>query len=478
MALLSAVVFFSPIQGSVINTTGDSFNLNFGLTWEGGVVPWRTDTATIVHAGEYFLPTGAVLEFEGLNILAEGVAIVGPSEEATIHLGEGGISSDYPLGRIGFQSNDELILDVGESDQVWDFWASSGIGANVAGSAVISHTHGDNRLWLRGSNWAFNGTWRSDGGFIHPHSNAQWSGGPGATGQLVNGGVIRLSNELYDRIRLEMIGDGFFRVSGAATDNGSRAIMAPGSGDDTGDIYGPGTLTVDSMVAYGRLRLDGNVFHSGDTIVGEGAEGIFLELGESSSFTFYVAADGSSNTIRGQSAELSHLHADGSFVIDFVDEDYPGGEWLLIDQSSLTVEFGSDFSVEGFESDGSGQVWTRADGDEEWSFDLQTGVLSRTGEQIVDGLVLEPGVVTEDELLGSITGYTDSIGVSPMFNVIYVGLYPNYLYSNSLGWLLYPHGSASEGIYLFRAEVQNWIWLRSDIPGYFWDYSSESWQTL
>jgi hypothetical protein len=457
------------LPAAVINTSGSSFNMTFGLTWAGGAVPWVTDTANFVHAGQYTMPEGAVWEVGGITINADGIDLVQvPPAIITINLGSGGISGNNALGRIGAMGSVANLprIVVGENDQTWSIPITNGVLADISGTATITHTSSA-RLWLRGANWGFTGIWRSDGGFIHPDGNPQWSGPNGALGQVLNNGIIRLSNSLYDRVSIEAVGNGILRVSGAATNTGAFGTMTRGSGEGTGRIFGGGNLTVDAMLAYGKLLLNGDITLEGDLIVADKAEGMFVELATSSHYTAFIGRNGQANAVRGVAAATSHLRANGTLAFNFVAPDYSAGSWIIFDRGNLNLTYGPDFRVEGFVAAGDGS-WTLADNGATWTFSQATGVLSRDGE----GGGGDPGPTTifaDDPLDASgwrITplGWLDDAG------------YPYVYLLATGGWVYVDPDADRSSIYGYDYNAGVWFWTAVDIAGWNYDITAGSWR--
>lgn len=449
------------LSAEVVNTNGSGTNLVSPFTWEGMFVPQSIDTANFAHPGKYTILDGGVFEVEGITINSDGVEFVdtGPLV-GTINLGSGGISGNNDLVRIG-DGVTSMFLNV-VADQTWSLPITNGIKAAIGGTATITHTSAS-RLWLRGGNYGFTGIWRSDGGFIHPDANPQWSGAAGALGQVLNGGAIRLSNSVYDRVRIEAVGDGFLRVSGASSNNGSFATMTPGGGEGTGNIFGAGNLTLDSHLSYGKLVLNGNVAHQGDTIIADEPEGMHLELSSASTYTAYIGTGGVSNGISGQSADTSHLLANGTFIFDFIGSGYSGGTWTIVDKANLDATFGTEFSVQGFTPAGDGVTWTRADGAETWTFDETTGVLTRSGEG--GGAT---SIFAEDPLVAG--GWRDT-----PIGLLVDEAYP-YVYHLQAGWLyLDPETSVRASIYGYGLAEGFWFWTSVSTAGWHYDLAADAW---
>lgn len=458
-----SLVPLASLRAAVIDTSGNGTNLAFGLTWSGGVVPWIGDTANFVHGGEYYLPDGAALEIDGITINAEGVEFKEPSAgpKATIKLGAGGLSGTQSFPRFG-SNNGSIVVDVGEIDQTWSV-ALPNTGVDIAGSATITYTS-PVRLWLRGAAWQFSGVWRADGGFIHPDTNAQWAGTAGATGQFVNGGIIRLSNSLYDRMRIEAVGDGFLRVSGGATNDGSYATLTSGGGEATGNLYGAGSVTVDSHSSYGTLKLTGEIFHEGDTIVADEANGMYLELTSTSRYTSYVSAGGVSNKITGQSPTNSHLKADGTLNFNIVGSGFSDDDvWTIVDVANLDVVFGGTFAVEGFTAESDGVTWTRADGEATWTFSENDGTLRVSGFGAGAVSIFESDPVVSEVWKDTPLGH------------VYDSYFPWVFHQEAGSWFyIYAAGADRNSFYGYDYDEGFWFWSSVLYGGWFYNLQNPS----
>ncbi|MGC9452750.1 MAG: hypothetical protein ACP5I4_15025, partial [Oceanipulchritudo sp.] len=88
---------------------------------------------------------------------------------------------------------------------------------------------------------------------------------------------------------------------------------------------------------------------------------------------------------------------------------------------------------------------------------------------------LTPGDYIYDSLLSWTFGSTPQIGQSLMLGWVYVGNHPAAIYSYKLGWLLAPQGTAEGGLFFYRYDTANWIWIVESYGGFYWDYASSSW---
>lgn len=346
--------------------------MSLGTTWSGGTVPSSGEIANFTADGTYFAPTSSVFSWQGIASNA-GTLEINPGAGGnayTIHLGTGGISGSENIDRLGAN----LTLDVGTNDQTWSVLLNNNQ-ANVSGTATVTYTN-PSQMWLRGDNSGFTGTWRADGSTIYPDNHGSWSGTAGATGQLLNNGAIRLSSgTLYARIRIELVGNGQLITTGNNTDDGSASTLQPGTGTQTGDIYGTGDLTITAVRNYGKVLLEGNISHLGDTVIENKSAGMTLQLGSASTYTFTIGANGLNEQIRGLNATNSILIAAGQCIIDTATADFTdGNSWTLVDVSSLDATFDASFNLVGFTQDAN--VWTLALPGWVWTFSEATGVLS------------------------------------------------------------------------------------------------------
>jgi hypothetical protein len=377
-----------PPVSETVTTTGASFDMNLGSSWDdflgNDIIPNNTAANLFVPVfdvvGTYTAPAGSTFHWRGLKSDATGILEINPASGGnayTIHLGIGGISGTQNIDRLGTG----LTLNLGSNHQTWSVELPN-IQSVISGSATVTYNH-PSRMWLRGSNFGFTGIWRADGGIIHPDANANWSGSAGATGQLLNNGGVRLSNSVYDRIRLEITGSGRLMTSGNSTDNGTFSSYTAGSASGTGDVTGTGDLIITSNAGYGKILINGtststtaDLLHDGDTIIDNKPAGMTLELGQHSTATFVIGGNGVSQRIRGLDSSNSKLVANGRFILNCNAAAMGNGNsWIIIDAATLTTSFGPDFSVAGF-SETSPDVWTLVDVLNTWTFTESTGVLT------------------------------------------------------------------------------------------------------
>ena len=367
-------VFFNPTQdGGTRATTGTTFDMTLTSTWDAGVLPSPLDTPSFLHAGTYTAPATSFLTWDGISVDATGVEI-NPSSGGnryTINLGSGGITGTQGLSVMG----QNITLNLGATDQTWTVPLNNFRPA-IIGSGTITYTNPSRLLLRSNANFGFEGTWRADSGTIQPERQTDWSGSNGkVVGELLNNGGLRLShNTSYNRIAVNLVGDGFLKATGASTDDGQASTLTTGSWASHGDIWGSGNLTVTSNSNYGKLVVDGDISHTGDTTVDNKSVGVTLELGSTSTYTFTPAANGTNNQINGLDATNSKLNANGTFIIDTASADITDGNaWTLVDVATLTETFSGTFAVQGYTE--AANVWTLVDGNNTWTFTEATGVL-------------------------------------------------------------------------------------------------------
>jgi autotransporter-associated beta strand protein len=157
---------------------------------------------------------------------------------------------------------------------------------------------------------------------------------------------------------------------------GSEAVQIDGTISGSGDLIKSQYQGGNS----GTLLLTNVNTHSGDTLVADGV----LTLAETGALTFYIGADGVTNSLGGTGT----LNLDGYFIFDLsgaVAGD--GNSWQIVDVASLTETFGATFSVQGFAN--SGGVWTNGG----YSFDQSTGLLTYAVPEPSTGLLLAGGLL-------------------------------------------------------------------------------------
>ncbi len=153
---------------------------------------------------------------------------------------------------------------------------------------------------------------------------------------------------------------------GAAT---NTVVLAAQSGtlQNVGQINNGAGLTKSTA---GTLILAGTNTYTGDTTVSDG----ILELADNAQIKFVLGATtGSNNRLTGAGT----VTLGGDFNIDTTAANgLASGSWTLVDHSTLTETYNSNFSVVGF-TDAGGNKWTKPNGaSSSYTFDESTGVLT------------------------------------------------------------------------------------------------------
>ena len=210
----------------------------------------------------------------------------------------------------------------------------------------------------------------------------------------------------------------FYVDDGAsATDLQIDANLSDQYPDPVNWWIGPSGLTKSGP---GTLVINGTNTYDGDTLVNDGA----LEVTASSGLQFRPTTSGATNKVTGIStAALSFL---GTVHLELGAADITNGNsWTLFDLASFTgptptlTPTAITSTVGGF--DKSGTTWTLVDGDNTWTFEESTGVLSLAvaGGSDFDTWGAPYGLTTGDE-----GGDLDNDGLTN-FEEYAFGLIPN-----------------------------------------------------
>ncbi len=128
-----------------------------------------------------------------------------------------------------------------------------------------------------------------------------------------------------------------------------------------------------TKLGNGTLTLSGVNTYSGDTIV----EGGSFALASGGSTRFYPTDNLTCNKVTGIGNPA--VSFDGQFFIDLTGADITtGNTWTLVDAATVNETYGGNFKVSiaaGDLTNNSGS-WSRTDGDNTWTFNQATGVLT------------------------------------------------------------------------------------------------------
>jgi autotransporter-associated beta strand protein len=211
--------------------------------------------------------------------------------------------------------------------------------------------------------------------------------GSAAAGTFVNaGGTIDLngSDVGTEAFTLQQSGSKLENSNASAAQT-SGALNLIGSSHTIGGI-GDITFNGAANLSSSFEKIGANTVSFGDT-VSVGADltvsGGTLAFLNGSTTTFAIGADGVNESILGTGA----LSLDGILAFDLSSADTTiGASWLIFDADSLTENIGVNFSVQGFNDEGSG-LWTLDNG-ALYEFEASTGALSVVPEPSSYALLL------------------------------------------------------------------------------------------
>lgn len=358
-----------------------------------------TDPASITGytgGGIYISPGGSdVTEFnQTAGTLVGSLIAVGEYGKATYNLSGGTVNA----GRLEFAwngggNNGAAVMNISGSAAMninsngnilmGQYWGRP-ITVNQSGGSVIQFsdagvTRGGTGL-MRFLSSNQNVSWNLTGGTlsIAGMERASGSGFGGGNGVLnLNGGIFQITNAAFAAptgvangkpvFAANVLGNKSTPNSGARIDNYGLNVTfaAPvlhGSVDDF-----DGGLVLNSSVAGGSLTLSGINTYTGDTSV---ASGNSFVLADNAELSFLVKGLNSTRVTGAGSASFQ-----GDFRIDTgAAATTSGSSWTLVDVASST--YASSFQIIGFTE--VGNLWTKIDGANTWSFNKSTGVLTLT----------------------------------------------------------------------------------------------------
>ena len=213
------------------------------------------------------------------------------------------------------------------------------------------------------------------------------TGGTATYGVIHNGGTVTLNGTLD--LASGVIEDvGNLTGSGTITNHGAAGttstIRVRSSSDKTfsgpitdGSSGGATALDIGldpTRTESGILTLSGtNTFTGNITFHQTQAS---LVLAATGALKFAPGANGVCNKITALAPQVAGLATlNGTFNIDLTGADVTNGNsWMLVDVANLNETFGGTFTIPGFTK--SGTAWTKTAGDNTWTFEETTGVLS------------------------------------------------------------------------------------------------------
>jgi len=201
------------------------------------------------------------------------------------------------------------------------------------------------------------------------------AGGGPATGYLTIGGTLTRNNGTTFSAGTLNSGN----YAGAITLGASTIFNYASTSAQSlsGAISGTGALQV---TGTGALTLSGVNTYTGNTTINSGS---MLTLANTPAGLKFVVTDTTNNKVTG----AGNATINGTFTIDTSAVTVTSGTWTLVD--ATTKSFGGTFGLNGF-TGLVGNVYTKVNGGQTWTFDKSTGVLSLSTQAIITAFGL-PG---------------------------------------------------------------------------------------
>ena len=216
----------------------------------------------------------------------------------------------------------------------------------------------------------------SMGAAVRIGTNTSANGGTVTASMNLTGGTTTLTGDIVRGTATGTV-TSTLKISGGTLDMGGNDIGSSGAGAITltaesgelknvASINGNGGFT---KTTGGTLTLTGLNTYTGNTVVSAGT----LALADNAQLKFVLGAtSGSNNGI----SDAGTLTLDGDFVIDTSAADsLSSGTWTLVDNSTLSETYTTNFTVVGFTDAGSNK-WTKVNGAKLYTFDETTGILT------------------------------------------------------------------------------------------------------
>lgn len=402
-------------DGGILGATAITNNATFRHNHSGTITLTNviSGTGQVVKRGPGFTTLDAASTFSGPVVVEEGTLVTGNgtpfgSVASGVSVADGGVldlnGKTLPVG--------ETVTLAGTGNLGGDGYALRGAGviqANVAlsGNATVgdpgtgtvnfgtstapvaitgAHTltkAGNNKIWFRGP---ANGTGNTLGALVISGGTF----GMEANNNALGGVPITVNSTGILSAWADSTGTNPTTQNNAITLNGGVL-----GADYLGVTWsGPVTLTADSILgvagsalgfnvsgviaqsggSYGLTKNEAGVVtlmgvntYTGNTTVNAGA----ITLADNAGLKFVIGANGVNNKVTGAGTAT----LEGDFTLDLTGAAAANGNsWTLVDTTTKT--FGTTFTVNGFSE--SGDVHTRVEGGNTWTFTESTGVLTVT----------------------------------------------------------------------------------------------------
>ena len=366
----------------------------------------NTLTSSLIKSG-----SGTTLTLGNAANTYTGVTTVGDGVLSVATLANGGSSSS-----IGASSGAATNLVIGSAgtfqytgstvatDRGFDTTAGAGkievTNANTtltfSGNADSVTKTGSGTLVLSGSN-SYSGLTVSGGTLRIANPTSQSISG---TLTANTGGTLQLggsnSDQLHDNTTLAIDSGGFLDMAGMSEKvkniSGAGTVINSGGSQSTLTVSGfsgntvfDGTITGNTALTHSdpncSTTLNGLNTYSGSTSINSSTA--TFNIGSTGGLSFYIGANGVNNWINGAAGATVNL--DGTFTFDLTNAATANGNlWNIVETGDLLETFGTTFSVAGFTQ--ASDVWTKADGNNTWTFEESTGALSLA-------VIPEPGTI-------------------------------------------------------------------------------------
>lgn len=377
-----------------------------GGNWVGGNAPVSGDTAVFTGSNT---TNNNDLSTDTLGAVALEGIIFGPTASSftlggnTVNLAGKSVTN--------YSANAETLAFDIEADNGFTVNTSAG-DVSITGSLNTTagfnkalNKNGTGTLILNGiqnTSWGLNvnaGTMQ----VFNPNTGGQVTAftatiAPGATLKAESGDILHYGVDLNNNGTLDVSenGESFGSLlgSGVVTNHGASSavtctiFLGSGNSNFSGSIQnGPaGSPTAVNLFDQNTLDVDyythtfsGTNTYTGDTTIAHQDASFVLASG--GSLTFKLGANGVNNKIAGvdQTAGVGTVTLDGTFNIDLSGAAIAdGNSWQIVASELLaTTTFDSNFNVAGFDADTPiADQWRKVDGNNTWTFDESTGVLS------------------------------------------------------------------------------------------------------
>ena len=202
-----------------------------------------------------------------------------------------------------------------------------------------------------------------------------------------NNVTVGLTSNAAQSVRFDAVSNGTANVGGAMVFGGNVKTFNIDDGFEAADMRVQGNITETSAsslnkTGIGNLELNGSLTYSGNTTVAAGT----LSLTNGSNIEFNIATSGVNNQING----VGIVSLDGAFTFDLTNA-ATNGTWNIVDVSNLSETYGANFTVTGFNNQGSGLWQTTANG-ATYQFSQISGDLTAVPEPGTVGLLLATGL--------------------------------------------------------------------------------------